>query len=72
MFLESISPKNQLNSSVLSWGIVDLRVLQSHLLKAFWLITQAPEFPQIWGSCKHKDNKRNFHLTRNSEKSKAV
>ena len=48
--------------------IADLRILQSHWLRTFWLIPQEPEFSQIWDLCRHKANNMNFHLTPNSEK----
>lgn len=47
--------------------IADLRDLQSDWLRASWLITEEPEFSQIWGLCMHKTNNMNFHLTPDPE-----
>ena len=40
--------KNQFFSSFFSRDIVDLKILQSDWPRAFWLISQKPEFFQIW------------------------
>ena len=41
--------------------IVDLKTLQSDWPKAFWLISQEPDFPKIWALCKNTADKINFH-----------
>ena len=35
--------KNRVDSSIFSWDIADLWILQSHWLRAFWLVTQGTE-----------------------------
>ena len=64
-----LAAKNQVDWSIFSWDIADLRILQPDCYRAFWLIAQKPEFSQIWDLCKQKTNNLNFHLTPNPEKS---
>ena len=58
-----LSGKNQVDSSIFSWEKADLRILQSDRLRAFWLITQEPEFSKIWDLYRHAANNMNFHST---------
>ena len=59
--------KNQGFSSSCSRDIVDLKILRSDWLRAFWPIAQEPDFSQIQDLCKNTAN-INFHYTPNSEK----
>ena len=52
--------------------IVDLKILQSDWSEAFWLISQAPEFFQIWDLSKHTVININFHYRPNGEKIKEL
>ena len=61
--------KNQVDSSIFSEDIVDLRSLPSNWLKTFWLILQEPELSQVWHLSKRKANNMNCRLTLNSDKS---
>ena len=40
--------KNQAISLICTGDIVDLKILQSHWLRAFWSVSQAQNFSQIW------------------------
>ena len=46
---------------------VDLKILQSDWLKAFWPISWEPDFSQIWDLCKTTANNINFRKFPNSE-----
>ena len=60
--------KNQAFSSFFSRDILDLKILQSDFPKAFWSISQEPDFSQVWDLCKNTVNNINFHYKPNSEK----
>ena len=40
--------KNQAFSSLCSGDIVNLKILQSDWSRAFWPISQEPDFSQVW------------------------
>ena len=60
--------KNQAFSSFCSRNTVNLKILQSDWLRAFWLISQEAEFPQVWDLCKNTANIIKFLDRPNSEK----
>lgn len=62
---------NQVNSSISSWDMTDLRNPQSNQLISFWFLTQELEFFKVWDLCRHKVN-MNFPLTPNLEKSNDI
>ena len=67
-----LAAKNQVVSLTFSWDTVDLRILQSDWLRAFWLIAQEQVFFQIWNLCRQKANNVNFHVTPDPEKSNYI
>ena len=60
--------KNQAFSSFCSRDIVSLKILQSDWLRAFWPISQEPDFSQVWDLCKNTANIIKFLYRPNSEK----
>ena len=60
--------KNQAFLSFCSRDIVNLKILQSNRPRAFWPITQEPDYIQIWDLCKNIENNINFRYRPNSEK----
>ena len=60
--------KNQAFSSIYSRDIVDLKILQSDWQRAFWSISQEPDFSQVWDLRKNRINNINFFYRLNSEK----
>ena len=48
--------------------IVNLKILQSDWPKAFWPISQEPDFFQVWDQSKNRANNMNFLYKPNSEK----
>ena len=60
--------KNQAFSSFCSRDIVNLKILQSDWLTAFWPISQEPDFSQVWDLCKNTANIIKFLYRPNSEK----
>ena len=60
--------KNQAFSSFCSRDIVNLKVLQSDWLRAFWPISQEPDFSQVWDLCKNTANIIKLLYRQNSEK----
>lgn len=60
--------KNLPISSICSKDIVDLEILQSHLPRAFWPISQGPKFSRICALCNKIANNINFNYRPNSEK----
>ena len=59
--------KNQAFSSFSSRDIVNLKMLQSDWLRAFWGISQKPKFSQAWDLCKNTANIKLLYRP-NSEK----
>ena len=54
--------KNQVFSSFCSREIVDLQILQSDWPRAFWPMSQKPDFPEVWDFCKNTSiNIHYFH-----------
>ena len=47
---------------------VDLRILQSDWLRAFWPVSQESDFSQVWDLCNNTANNKNFLYRTNSEK----
>ena len=48
--------------------LVDLKILQSGWLRAFWPISQEPNFSRLWDYCKNiTNNITNFYYKPNSE-----
>ena len=64
--------KNQIDSSIFPEDITDLRILQSHWLIPYWLITEEPKFPQIWNLCRHKANNVKFNTNQEKSKEKKI
>lgn len=64
----NLSPyaKNHSDWHCYCW-LVDIRILQPHWLRAFWL-TQELEVSHIWDLCRYKANNMNFYLTPNPKK----
>ena len=60
--------KNQAFSSFSSTETVNLKILQSDRPRAFWPISQEPDFSQIWDLCKNTVVNINFLYRPNSEK----
>ena len=60
--------KNQVFSSFCSRDIVNLKILQSDWSRAFWPISQEPEFSQVWNLCKNTANIIKFPYKPSSEK----
>ena len=60
--------KNQAFSSFCSRDIVNLKILQSDWLRAFWPISQEPDFSQVWDLCKNTANITQFLYRPNLEK----
>ena len=60
--------KNQALSPLFSRDLVDFKILQSDWPRAFWSISQEPDYPQIWDLCKNTANNVNFHYRPKSEK----
>ena len=60
--------KNQAFSSFCSRDIVNIKILQSDWLRAFWPISQESEFSQVWDLCKNTANITKFHYRPNSDK----
>ena len=60
--------KNQAFSSFCSWDTVDLKILRSDWLRAFWPICQEPDFSQVWDLCQNTAVNINFLYKPNSEK----
>ena len=60
--------KNQAFLSICSRDLVDLKILQSDWPRAFWPISQEPDYPQTWNLCKDTANKINFYYRLKSEK----
>ena len=60
--------KNQAFSSFCSRKIVDLKIMQSDWPRAFWIISQEPDFTQVWDLCKNTANNINLLYRPNSEK----
>ena len=58
--------KNQLISTLCSGDIFDSNILQSDWPRAFWPISQEPDFPQIWDLCRNIAN--NFIIDQIQEK----
>ena len=48
--------------------IVNLKILQSDWLRAFWPLSQEPEFSQVWDFCKNTTNIVKFLYRPNPEK----
>ena len=61
--------KNQAFSSFCSSDKVNLKILQSDCLRAFWPRSQEPNFSQVWDLCKNTANNISFLSGPNSEKS---
>ena len=59
--------KNQAVSSIRSGEMVDLKILQSEWLRAFWPISQERDLSQI-EDCRNTANNINFHYRTNSGK----
>ena len=57
--------KNQAFSLFCSRNIVDLKILQFDSPRAFWSISQEPEFSQMRDLCKNISNNINFHYRPN-------
>ena len=55
-------------SSICSGEMVDLKILQSELLRAFWPISQEKNLSQIEDLCRNTENNINFHYRTNSGK----
>ena len=60
--------KTQTFSSFCSRDIVNLRILQSDWSRAFWPISQEPQFSQVWDLYKNTANIIKFLYRPNSEK----
>ena len=48
--------------------MIDLKILQSYWARAFWPMSQKPDFPQVWDLCKNTVNNIRFLYGPNSEK----
>ena len=57
--------KNQVISLICSGDMADLKILQSDWLRTFWLVSQEPEFSQIWDLCRNTASNINFHYRTN-------
>ena len=57
--------KNEAVSSICSGEIVDLKILQSDWLRAFWPISQEQDFSQILDLCSNTANNINFQYRLN-------
>ena len=60
--------KDQAFSSLCSRDIISLKILQSDWSRAFWPISQEPEFSQVWDLCKNTANIIKCLYKPNSEK----
>ena len=60
--------KNQAFSIFCSRDIVNLKILQSDWLRAFWTISHDPDFSQVQDLCKNTANIITFLHRQNSEK----
>ena len=60
--------KNQAFSSFCSRDILNLKILQPDWSRAFWPISQEPDFAQVWDLCKNIANIVKFLYRPNSEK----
>ena len=60
--------KNEAVASICSADIVDLKILQSDWLRAFWPISHEQVFSQIQDLCRNTANSINFHYRNNSVK----
>ena len=49
-------------SSFCSRDIVNLKILQSDWLRAFWPISQEPDFSQVWDLCNNTANIIKFFI----------
>ena len=63
---------NQAFSSICSWDILDLKILQSDWPRPFQSISQKPDFSQIWDLCKNTANITNFPYRTNSTKKQCL
>ena len=61
-------PKNQDFSSFCSRDIANLKISQSDWLRAFWPMSQEPDFSQVWDLCKNTENITKFLYRPNWEK----
>ena len=60
--------KNEAVSSISSEEIIDLKILQSDWLRAFWPISQEKVFQKSRISAETQQNTENFHYRTNSVK----
>ena len=60
--------KNEAVSSICSGEILDLKILQSDWLRAFWPISQEKVFQKSRISAETQQNTENFHYRTNSVK----
>ena len=60
--------KNEALLSFCSRDMASLKILQSDWSRAFWPISQEPEFSQVWDLCKNTANIIKFLYRPNSEK----
>ena len=60
--------KNEAVSSICSGEILDLKILQSEGLRAFWATSQEEHFSQREDLCRNSVNNTNFHYRTNSVK----
>ena len=56
------------NLAFFSRDTVTLKILQFDWPRAFWSISQEPDFPQIWDLSRNIVNNIKFHLRQNLEK----
>ena len=60
--------KNQAFSLFCSRDTVNLKILQSDWSRAFWSVSQEPDFSQVWDLCKNTADIKKFLYRPNSEK----
>ena len=68
MNLYQHAKKKQAFSSFCSRDLPDLKILQSDWPRAFWPISQEPDFSKTWDLLQNTANNVNFRYRPNSEK----
>ena len=64
----NLHQQGQIISSIFSRDKVDLKILLSDWLRAFWTVTQKRDISKIWDLHRNTTSNINFHYRRNSEK----
>ena len=64
----NLHQQGQIISSIFSRDKVDLKILLSDWLRAFWTVTQKHDISKIWDLQRNTTSNINFHYRRNSEK----